>query len=177
VQDDSLRSHPAVLAFTSVAQRYCTLLEHPIRDRDLWLADLHSTLAALYAAAPVLRDIADSLPPHPAPQNIPESFRLTNDQWTTLYTHLKQTLGPAALYSAHFNPLMAAPTDEPTPGDLADDLADIYRDIKPGLSAFNSGDDAYLEDIFYQWLNHGYVHHWGRHAADALRALHWLIYK
>ena len=68
-------------------------------------------------------------------------------------------------------------TDERTQGDLADDLADIYRDIKPGLTAWNTGDDAYLEDIFYQWLQQGHIHHWGRHAVNAMRALHWLVYK
>ncbi len=170
---DSLRDHPAALAFVFAAARYCTLLEHPIHDRDLWLADLLTTLATLYAAAPILRDLP--LPSEDLP--IPQQFKITNDEWTTLYTHLKNTLGSDALYSAHFNPLTWAPADPPAQGDLADDLADIYRDLKPGLSAWNTQDDRFLEDILFQWVHYGHIHHWGRHAVNALRALHWLVYK
>lgn len=167
-----LRSNPAATAFIATATRFCILLEHPVRDRDLWLADLLTTLAAVYASAPHLRDI-----PLPDPgDHIPQSFRLTNDEWTSLYTHLKHTLDSAAHYRAFFSPTSAGPTDEPTDGDLADDLADIYRDLKPGLSAWATGDDRFLQDILYQWAHYGYIHHWGRHAVNALRALHPLVH-
>jgi hypothetical protein len=175
MSQDEFRSNPAAHAFVSVAQRYCVLLEHPIRDRDAWLADVLGTLATLYAAAPVLREMA--VPEHAEAKHIPEEFRLTNDEWTSLYAHLKNTLGENALYAAHFNPVSAAAGDEIGQGDLADDLADIYRDIKPGLVAWNTGDDAFLEDVMHQWLEQGLVHHWGRHAVNAMRALHWLVYK
>ena len=172
--EDPFRSHPAAQAFTATAQRFCILLEHPIRDRDAWLADILKTLAALYAAAAVLHEI----PPPAEGRDIPAEFKLTNDEWNALYLHLKHALGNDAHYSAHFNPLTTNPqTDEPTQGDLADDLADIYRDLKPGLTAWNTGDDTYLADILFQWLDMGHRHHWGRHATDALRALHWLVYK
>jgi hypothetical protein len=171
---DPLRSHPAARAFVNTAARYCLLLEHPVRDRDLWLADLLTTLAAVYAAAPHLRDL-------PLPEQgdqLPQTFRLTNDEWTALYTHLRHTLGGDAAYSAHFHPL--TPSDgppEPGTGDLADDLADIYRDLKPGLTAWATENDAFLEDALYQWAHYGHAHHWGRHAVNAMRALHWLVYK
>jgi len=172
---DSIRSHPAAQAFMSVAQRYCILLEHPIRDRELWLADVLTTLASVYAAAPVLREFAAV--EHAEPRQIDQAFRLTNDEWTSLYTHLKNTLGEQVRYAAHFNPIAAQASDEPAEGDLADDLADIYRDLKPGLTAWHTGDDAYLEDVLHQWLEQGYVHHWGRHAVNAMRALHWIVHK
>jgi len=181
--EPSPRDHPAANAFVSVAQRYCALLENPVRDRDLWLADVLTTLATIYAAAPMVRELA--LPTHPAPENIPAAFRLTNDEWTALYTHLKHTLGNDAIYSAQFNPLVPTPhapsdslrEDETPLGDLADDLADIYRDLKPGLTAWNTQNDALLEDVLFQWVHYGLLHHWGRHAVNAVRALHWLVYK
>jgi hypothetical protein len=171
--DHPLRSLPAAKAFVNTAARFCMLLEHPVRERDLWLQDLLTTLSAIYAAAPHLRDI----PLPDASENIPQNFRLTNDEWTTLYTHLKLTLDKDALYNAHFSPTTAARTDEPTQGDLADDLADIYRDLKPGLLAWHTGDDRYVQDILYQWVHYGLIHHWGRHAVNAMRALHELVYK
>ncbi len=170
----SPRENPAANAFATTAQRFCTLMESAIRDRDLWLADVLVALATVYAAAPLVREIP--FPESAGKKNIPEDFRVSNDEWNSLYQHLKQTLGPAAHYSAYFNPAAAAPTDEPTQGDLADDLADIYRDLKPGLRAWITEDDRYLEDILYQWTHMGHPHHWGRHAVDAMRALHWLVY-
>jgi hypothetical protein len=149
------------------------LLEHPVRERDLWLTDLLTTLAAVYASAPHVRDIP--LPEGGEP--IPQEARLTNDEWNTLYTHLKLTLGDQATYNAHFSPTRATAADEPAEGDLADDLADIYRDLKPGLLAWHTGEDKYLGDVLYQWAHYGHVHHWGRHAVNAMRALHELVYK
>jgi hypothetical protein len=171
--DHSIRANPAAKAFVSTATRFCILLEHPVRERDLWLADLLNTLAAVYASAPHVRDIP--LPDGGDP--IPQDFRLTNDEWNALYTHLKHTLAEQGGYQAHFSPTTAAATDEPAEGDLADDLADIYRDLKPGLSAWATGDDRFLGDVLYQWVHYGHVHHWGRHAVNAMRALHELVHK
>jgi hypothetical protein len=171
--DHSIRSNAAANAFVSTATRFCLLLEHPVRERDLWLADVLVTLSAVYASAPHLRE----LPVPEGGEQIPQAFRLTNDEWNALYTHLKHTLGEQARYNAHFAPTVAKATDDPSEGDLADDLADIYRDLRPGLSAWNTGDDRYLGDVLYQWVHYGYVHHWGRHAVNAMRALHELAYK
>jgi hypothetical protein len=171
---DSLREHPSVRAFVAAATRYCGLIESQPTDRDLWLAETLQAIAMLYAAAPVVRELG--LPG--GSRAIPSELRLSNEQWQTLFGHLRQILGKDAHYSSHFNPLTADPADEQTTiGDLADDLADIYRDLKPGLAAWSLSGNAYEEDILFQWVHYGHVHHWGRHAVDAMRALHWLVYK
>ena len=53
-------------------------------------------------------------------------------------------------------------------GDLADDVADIYRDLSEGLSLLAAGHhaEAQWEFVF------SFRSHWGRHAADAIQALH-----
>lgn len=172
-----LRENPSVQAFVSLAAQYCRILETPMKDRDLFLQDVLFTLAAVYAAAAPVRVLG--LPELAGRANIPQSMQMTNDEWTLLYTYLKTMLGPQSHYAAYFNPTLPEPgvAVEPTPGDLADDLADIYRDLKPGLSAFATGEDAYLDDLLFQWTHHGHVYHWGRHAVDAMRALHWLVYR
>ncbi len=63
--------------------------------------------------------------------------------------------------------------EEPLRTCLADDLADVYRDLKKGLDAFGRSDDndhRAVEDwkLFF-------VIHWGDHCASALRALNSLI--
>jgi hypothetical protein len=57
----------------------------------------------------------------------------------------------------------------------ADDLADVYRDVVPGLRAWDSGDDSLLDEIVFQWVKGGFEVHWGAHAVDALGILHRVV--
>lgn len=53
-------------------------------------------------------------------------------------------------------------------GDLHDDLADIWRDVREGLEHWRAGRPG---DALFHWHSLFRVH-WGAHAADALRELH-----
>ncbi|WP_078118517.1 DUF5063 domain-containing protein [Thiosocius teredinicola] len=59
------------------------------------------------------------------------------------------------------------PGQEPVVGDLADDLRDIYVDLKSGLSVFDAGCEAQAED---EWRITFYLH-WGQHAANVIFVL------
>jgi hypothetical protein len=86
-------------------------------------------------------------------------------------------LGSQRGYWAYFDPTEPLDsTQEIIFGDLADDLADIYRDIKPGLRAWATSDDAYLSHIVFGWKIPLFGSHWGVHAVSALRALLPLAY-
>lgn len=52
--------------------------------------------------------------------------------------------------------------------DIADDLADIWRDLKQGLSLFDAG---YIDAAATEWRQ-SFWQHWGRHAAGGIYALH-----
>lgn len=58
-------------------------------------------------------------------------------------------------------------------GSLADDIADIYRDLKEGLVLHHSG-LASPNDILWDWRL-GFYSHWGKHSMDALRTIHFLL--
>ncbi len=74
---------------------------------------------------------------------------------------------PFQYYSSTFYPLVVPPEDHEI-GDLADDVADIYRDISAGLALFDAGHVAEA-----QWeIRFSFLTHWGRHASGAIRALH-----
>ena len=63
------------------------------------------------------------------------------------------------------------PPEGPAIGSLADDLADIDRDVVGGLRAFLAGRPAAAAEAWETWL----WGHWGGHATGAIRALHaWL---
>ena len=69
-------------------------------------------------------------------------------------------------YYSKADPL-EVPTDVVTIGDLADDLADIWRDLMAGLKLYEAGQ---IEDAATEWKAR-FDCHWGQHAADALAAL------
>jgi hypothetical protein len=52
-------------------------------------------------------------------------------------------------------------------GTLADDLADIYRDLAEGLS---NAEQGHMEDACFDWAQ-SYQSHWARHAVNALGAI------
>ena len=56
------------------------------------------------------------------------------------------------------------PGDEPSVGDLADDLRDIYVDLKSGLNSYDDGDKGQAEE---DWRTSFYLH-WGQHAANVI---------
>jgi len=73
---------------------------------------------------------------------------------------------PFNLYSKVFNPWQV-PSEDAVIADLADDLADIWRDLTPGLSLYAAGN---LDSAIWEW-RFGFVTHWGHHATAALYAL------
>jgi hypothetical protein len=77
---------------------------------------------------------------------------------------------PFNYYSLVEDPLVV-PTEAVNVGDLADDIADIHRDLTEGLSLYDAGHSAEAAYTF----RFTYQVHWGAHAAEAISALHsWL---
>ena len=94
-----------------------------------------------------------------------EPTRIDHAGWQAAYRRFGAL--PIGYYSVVFHPLLV-PAEEPMTGDLADDLADIYRDLLDGLELYDRG---FLSDAQWQWA-FGFRAHWGKHAVSALAALH-----
>lgn len=98
-----------------------------------------------------------------------EPERVTHDEWSTIFGRSSRL--PFNSYSMVFEPLDVPASEEPVVGNIADDIADIYRDIVSGLRAFRIGKRA---EAIWEW-GFGFHSHWGRHAVCAIGALHaWL---
>ncbi len=77
---------------------------------------------------------------------------------------------PFNFYGMLFNPHVIPP-EEAGIGDLAGDIADIFRDISKGISLFDQG---HKNEAEYNLLS-SFCTHWGHHAASAIYALNtWL---
>lgn len=86
----------------------------------------------------------------------------------TLLDNVKASLRslPLQYYSMALSPMEV--DGEVAVGDLADDLLDIYLDLKRGLLLWESG--ACLE-AQWEW-HYSFHHHWGAHAVQAMGCLH-----
>ena len=140
----------ALTRFTRAAEQLCVLVEEPshTRDRSAFLWALRSTLAELLAAGFNLPEVDPSENDLPATNDV--------DHWKDVFASLQLRLGALA----------------GGPGailDVADAIADVWRDLRNGFDALNAG--AGWQDVCWEW-RFGLQTHWGRHAVDALGALH-----
>lgn len=74
---------------------------------------------------------------------------------------------PVELYWDVFDPL-STPPEEPVANSAADDLQDIYSDVKRGLALFDQGLTA---SAVWHW-RFTFDCHWGEHLVGLVRAVH-----
>ena len=154
--------------FATVARQYCSVVESAAT------LDRTELLLRIYRILPKLIDEAISLPQVDTSdddQTVEEmprvSVRQSGDEWSHLYNLLKEKLGDWDLYWQVFDPI----TDrEAICGTLADDIADIYRDLRRGL-VLHELPSCPSADVIWDWRLH-YYFHWGQHAIEALFTIH-----
>ena len=150
--------------FAELAQRYVQLIDsHERQDLQAFVVLVHPLLVDLYRAALVLPAV------EPTEEDLPDRPGL--DQWGRIFQSLGAKFGSRNQYSEMFDPY-DAPGTEPVHPAISDDLADIYVDLKQGLNRWKEGTK---DDAVWQW-RFLFESHWGRHATDALRALHALVF-
>jgi Domain of unknown function (DUF5063) len=146
--------------FERLARAYCDFVERdPATGRAAFVTELERHLVALYRAA---LDLELGDPPEV------EAPRLSHEEWRATYDHVASLLGDADGYWLVFNPFAQ---ETPVHGQLADDVADIYRDLKSGLALIDGHPSV---DASWDW-RFTFDSHWGRHAASAIYALRVLV--
>jgi hypothetical protein len=141
-------------ALSALAARYCKLIERSGADCDAWLSEIAKLLPRLHAALWSF---------DPASTKGGLGLKIDFDARFELYAHLVGLLGERDAYWLEFDRL---DEDRPMTGSLADDLADIYCELKEGLALLSTNPEWAL----HGWLT-GYAHHWGQHLVDAERHL------
>lgn len=91
--------------------------------------------------------------------------RISDEEW--MRKHRRFASMPFQYYRDYFQP--ADLNDEsPAMGDVADDLADIYRDVADALSLYDAG---HIAEALWEFRQ-SFMTHWGRHAVGAINAIH-----
>jgi hypothetical protein len=143
-----------VLEMVDLSKRYCGLIETSGADDSAWLAGVADLLPRLHATITSFdgRSACGEVWLNP---DLDARFEL--------YTHLRGLLGERDPYWLEFD---RVGDSQAMTGSLADDLTDIYCELKHGLRSVDENPERAVQD----WLN-GYDNHWGRHLLDAQRHL------
>jgi hypothetical protein len=164
VVGDNLRvatNEASVEAFRCLAESYCALVEQieQLEPSEV-LRRLSVLLPALIAKATELPDL-EPTEGYDAPE-------ISHGVWSERFAAIDSTLGHLGGYWTTMEVRSAAePGVVPLP--VADDLVDIWRDLRGGLDALT--DNGTVADAVWEWrFNFGI--HWGAHAIEALRAVH-----
>ena len=153
----------AVERFLSVARRF---EEWAARGTDQGIDAAQNGLrliAQLYSAGLELPGFPDEVDPDFEKALVSDAERLQ------VFEHSARL--PIQYYSEIFDPLPVPPDEEPVTGNLADDIADIFRDVVEGIRLFDRGQES---EAVWKWV-FGIHSHWGEHATSAMRALFWCI--
>lgn len=146
---------PALSNFAEVARRYCKWVEGEFGDPRQGLRRARLLLAELHLAA-VKLPTTDSVGEE-------EAIGLSPEEWSHFFRKFSDL--PLNGYWEVLNPLEET---KPVFHSLADDLTEIYQDVKAGLSLF---EDQNYAEAAWEWRFNFQVN-WGRHLVGALRALH-----
>lgn len=150
--------------FVRTARDYCRLVDEAAAQTPRrFLETVQIVLIRLYSLAlelPLADPTTDDGPPD----------SMSHDDWCQVYDRLGKFLGDSNVYWMVFDPV--DPDDhESIPHTLADDLSDIYRDLKQ--ASFESGYELSADELWS--LRFNFETHWGHHAVDALTAIHSML--
>jgi hypothetical protein len=152
--------------FGVVAKRFRSVVDSASSmDRIEFAAQIYRILPKLIDEAISLPDVESSDSDHKK-----SSINIRFQEWDRLYNSLKEKLGDWNPYHQVFDPTQDS---EAIFGSLADDIADIYGDLKKGL-VFIETRQSQPDDAIWTWRVLFYSH-WGQHAMNALQAIHFRL--
>lgn len=99
---------------------------------------------------------------------------MTLGEWWTLFQDLQKQLRGLSFWTPSFVLEQSEPSAEAE--SFADGLADIYRDLRWGLSKWNNPGANDRVEAVALW-NYSFRKHWGTHALDVIRAIHALSHE
>lgn len=141
-----------------LARSYCQLVERASERDETWLQEVAGLLPRLHAVVTALGGV----PPDGAHHLVADL-----DARFELYDFLRNLLGDWDAYWMEFD---SAYDKQCMSGSLADDLTDIYCELKHGLSLMDA--EPARPDAALEGWRRSYKAHWGQHLVDAERQLY-----
>ena len=154
----------ATVAFVTAAAQTCLLIEQCAdHDREEWREQLLRLLPVLYLRTRLL-DPAETVM-----EDEPQRF-VTEEDYTFALVGIRNLLGQDDAYLDVFVD-QGVYTDEIQTNYISEGLADIYQELKDMAAAFQTGDEAIMNDAVVL-CREAFEAHWGRKLLSVLRAIH-----
>ena len=154
----------ATVAFVTAAAQTCLLIEQCAEhDREEWREQLLRLLPVLYLRTRLLE------PAETVMEDEPQRF-VTEEDYTFALVGIRNLLGQDDAYLDVFVD-QGVYTDEIQTNYIAEGLADIYQELKDMAAAFQTGDEAIMNDAVVL-CREAFEASWGRKLLSVLRALH-----
>jgi hypothetical protein len=161
--DENLVYSREVIEFTAVANEYCHILEEAASvDGTGLMKVLQKLLPLLYIKALNLPEIESKL------EEETEKF-VREEDWLIMKDTLTFKFGAANDY-VDINPDKES-TEELIYGDMAENLSDIYQDVKDFLMVYRVGTVELMNDALWE-CRETFRLYWGQKLVNTIRAVH-----
>ena len=157
-----------VIEFVTVANEYCSFVENNTSfSQRQFVEKAQKIFALLYLKASMLPDIDDEN------AETPDKY-VTEVDYNFLLESISSKLGEHDGYLEVFDPNMQF-SDAPLESSIAENICDIYQDLKDFIFAFRIGTVEIMTDALWECQNN-FKEFWGQKLVNGLRAIHALIY-
>jgi len=157
-----------VVEFVAVANEFCKYAEHASEIKgDELLRILQRLLPLMYLKASLL----PSLEPFFEDGN--EKF-VTESDWFRINDSFRKQFGTADDYLEVFDDRFSE-SELPVPSSIAENMADIYQDMKDFLLLYQTGTKEVMNDAVWE-CKMNFENIWGQKLVNAMRAIHKFIY-
>ena len=157
-----------VVEFVAIANEYCKYAEHAGELKgDEMLKILQRLLPLMYLKASLLP------PLEPFFEDGNEKF-VTESDWHRIHNSFKEKFGTANDYLDIFDDKFNE-SEIPVPSSLAENMADIYQDMKNFLLLYQTGTQEVMNDAVWE-CRMNFENIWGQKLVNAMRAIHKFIY-
>lgn len=159
--------------FAILVRQFCSVIDEAANlDRAEILGRIYPLLPKLIDQAIALPKIEESEEAEDTQtdDDLPKASRWTHEERRQLFKLLQERLAGWDQYWVIFDPNNDM---DPILGSLADDLIDMYFDLKEGLALHESGQSE-PNQVILEWRS-SFDIHWGEHALGALRTIHFRL--
>lgn len=157
-----------VFEFVTVANEYCAFVEkgYEISQKDFF-AKIQKLLPLLYLKAALLPELKA------VNTEGCEKF-VSLEEWELINNIMTTVLGDFNSFNEVYDPLMQD-NENSTTVSIAENIADIYQDLKDFINLYNIGSLEMMNDAIYECKNN-FKKYWGQRLVNILRPIHYIFY-
>jgi hypothetical protein len=158
-----------VIEFVTVANEYCSFVETVDHfTRKDFLLRIQKLFPLLYLKASLLPE-----PDSELPDEVAEKF-IGEDDYNFILNKLVVKFGEFDAYQEIYDSSLQY-SYIPVEGSIAENITDIYQDLKDFILAYRIGTVEVMNDALRECRTN-YEQYWGQRLVNGLRAIHYLLY-